>query len=40
MEEDRESSLDHAYAKEIPFAKVCDIFGFRKLNPLTPVVFP
>ena len=26
MVEDRESSLDHA------FAKVCDIFGFEKLN--------
>ena len=34
MAEDGESSLDHA------FAKACDIFGFEKLNPLTPVVFP
>ena len=34
MAEDGESSLDHA------FAKVCNIFGFEKLNPLTPIVFP
>ena len=34
MAEDGENSLDHA------FAKVCDIFAFEKLNPLTPVMFP